>query len=79
MDRENITGRGVTAAAAVTSAQMKEIERRADEEGLSYYQMMENAGAGAADYIASAQPVQGKTVLIFCGNPPFQLISKKRT
>lgn len=51
----------------VTSARMKEIEKSADEAGLSYYQMMENAGTGAAEYIASKVPVPGKRVLIFCG------------
>lgn len=54
-------------AGTVTSAEMKEIEMKADEAGLSYYQMMENAGAGAAEYIASEFPVLGKNVLIFCG------------
>lgn len=28
----------------VTCGEMKLLERRADEDGLSYYQMMENAG-----------------------------------
>lgn len=32
----------------VTCGQMKVLERRADENGLSYYRMMENAGSGAA-------------------------------
>lgn len=54
-------------AGTVTSAEMKEIERKADEAGLSYYQMMENAGTGAAAFISSEFPVQGKRVLIFCG------------
>lgn len=54
-------------AGTVTSAEMKEIERRADEAGLSYYRMMENAGTAAAEYIASKFPVAGKKVLIFCG------------
>lgn len=54
-------------AGTVTSAEMKEIERKADEAGLSYYQMMENAGTGAASFISSEFPVQGKRVLIFCG------------
>lgn len=67
MKRDIIFGKGTEDAAAVTSVQMKEIERRADEAGLSYYQMMENAGTGAAEYIALAQPVDGKTVLVFCG------------
>ena len=35
----------------VTCGQMKILERRADESGLSYYQMMENAGTGTADII----------------------------
>ena len=51
----------------VTSAQMKEIERSADEAGLSYNQMMENAGTGAAEQIASKRLVAGKRVLIVCG------------
>ena len=38
-----------------TSKQMKEIERRADESGLSYYQMMENAGAAAAEVVKSTE------------------------
>ena len=37
----------------VTCAEMKELERLADEAGLSYYQMMENAGTGAAAIILS--------------------------
>lgn len=52
---------------AVTAAEMKEIERKADEAGLSYYQMMENAGTRAAEYISSEFSVAGKRVLIFCG------------
>ncbi|MDD4565156.1 MAG: NAD(P)H-hydrate epimerase [Eubacteriales bacterium] len=51
----------------VTSSQMKEIERRSDKAGLSYYQMMENAGNGAAEHIAKDHSVFGKSVLIFCG------------
>lgn len=35
----------------VTCGQMKILERRADEDGLSYYQMMENAGSAAASAI----------------------------
>lgn len=35
----------------VTCGQMKVLERRADASGLSYYQMMENAGSGAAGLI----------------------------
>jgi hydroxyethylthiazole kinase-like uncharacterized protein yjeF len=67
VNRETAAGAEAAKSGAVTSAQMKEIERRADEAGLSYYRMMENAGAGAAEYISSKHPVAGKTVLIFCG------------
>lgn len=55
------------AAKAVTVAQMKELERRADAAGLSYYQMMENAGTAAAAEIARCKPVNGKQVLVACG------------
>lgn len=54
-------------ADVVTAAQMKEIERKAAEAGLSYYQMMENAGIGAAEYIAQRQQILDQTVLVFCG------------
>ncbi len=66
-DRENRFCGEAAGMKAVTSAQMKEIERKADEAGLSYYQMMENAGTGAAEYISSKGSVEGKNVLIFCG------------
>ena len=49
----------------VTCGQMKLLERRADEDGLSYYQMMENAGTGAFEIIREAAP-SGKA-LVFCG------------
>jgi NAD(P)H-hydrate epimerase len=51
----------------VTCAQMKEIEARAAESGLSYYQMMENAGTGAAEFIIGKENIEGKRVLVFCG------------
>jgi len=66
-DQGAVSRGSAAASSAVTSAQMKEIERKADEAGLTYYQMMENAGTGAAEYISSRHPVAGKTVLIFCG------------
>lgn len=66
-DRGAADGRDAAGSGAVTSAQMKEIERRADEAGLSYYQMMENAGTSAAEYISSKHPVAGKMILVFCG------------
>ncbi|MGI6734200.1 MAG: NAD(P)H-hydrate epimerase [Anaerovoracaceae bacterium] len=51
----------------VTCAQMKEIERMAAEGGLSYYQMMENAGTGAAKFIMDKFPVKDRRVYVFCG------------
>ena len=38
----------------VTCEEMKQLERMADEAGLSYYEMMENAGTKAAQYILDA-------------------------
>lgn len=52
---------------AVTVAQMKQIEKEAAESGLSYTQMMENAGTAAADFILSVQQVEKNRFLIFCG------------
>lgn len=57
----------------VTCGQMKILERRADENGLSYYEMMENAGTGAASIIMdsaqeyAAKDNNAKKVYIFCG------------
>lgn len=50
----------------VTSSQMKEIERIADKEGLSYYTMMENAGMGAADFVIKLCK-KPHNVAVFCG------------
>lgn len=49
----------------VTCGQMKRLEEEADAAGLSYYQMMENAGKAAADYIMSSQ--ERCVVEVFCG------------
>lgn len=53
----------------VTCGQMKILEKRADAAGLSYYQMMENAGCAAADIIASEykQPLSKAKIILFCG------------
>ena len=53
----------------VTCGQMKILERRADEAGLSYYQMMENAGTRAAELILShfSGSIQGAKTAVFCG------------
>ena len=50
----------------VTIAEMKTLERLADENGLSYYQMMENAGTSAAKFILAKAP-DAKRFLVFCG------------
>ena len=50
----------------VTAAEMKEIERKAAEDGLSYEQMMENAGRAGADFVQEKQPVL-RTAAIFVG------------
>lgn len=44
----------------VTCGQMKLLERRADKNGLSYYQMMENAGSGAAAVIREKMSESGR-------------------
>lgn len=53
----------------ITCGQMKILEKRANESGLSYYQMMENAGTAAAEVIISRAncPAEGMKVLLFCG------------
>ena len=50
----------------VTVKQMKEIEQKAAEAGLSYYQMMENAGTAAYEYIKNLSN-DAKNLIIFCG------------
>ena len=54
----------------LSTAQMKMAERLADESGVSYYQMMENAGKSAAALIRKrfAGKVSGLECLILCGN-----------
>lgn len=57
---------GIMNGQVVTVSEMKEIERKAAESGLSYYQMMENAGSAAYRYINNI--TQGiKNVVVFCG------------
>lgn len=54
----------------VTCEEMKRLEKMADEAGLSYYEMMENAGTKAAQYILDAFHYSyGKVekALILCG------------
>lgn len=54
----------------VTCAEMKHLEQMADQAGLSYYQMMENAGTRAADLIQQEYQSRFgaiKKALILCG------------
>lgn len=60
----------------VTCEEMKEIERKANESGLSYYRMMENAGKSAVKVIIDKLQVNKKkkdsvinniNAVIFCG------------
>ena len=50
----------------VTAAEMKRLEQQADAVGLSYRQMMENAGAAAAALALRAWPA-AKSAAVFCG------------
>ena len=50
----------------VTAAEMKRLEQQADAVGLSYRQMMENAGAAAAALALRAWP-GAKSAAVFCG------------
>lgn len=50
----------------VTAAEMKRLEQQADAAGLSYRQMMENAGAAAAVLALRAWPA-AKSAAVFCG------------
>ena len=50
-------------------AQMKEAEARADQLGVSYLELMENAGAACARrYAEIADQVSRSSVVILCGN-----------
>lgn len=51
----------------VTNQQMKEAERRCNESGTSYYQMMENAGTRCAEFILGNVP-ESAAVLVMCGS-----------
>ncbi|WP_195282987.1 NAD(P)H-hydrate epimerase [Harryflintia acetispora] len=51
----------------VTSAQMKQIERNAVLAGLSYSEMMENAGRVAFGALSAYHDFEGETALVFAG------------
>jgi NAD(P)H-hydrate epimerase len=50
-----------------TTEQMREIEKKADAQGLSYATMMENAGTAVACEIAKHLGAEGKRVLVLVG------------
>ncbi len=52
----------------VTVSQMKEIEKNADAHGLSYTQMMENAGQAAAQLLLKEGPLHMETAVVLCGS-----------
>lgn len=51
----------------VTVAEMKQIERQANDHGLSYLTMMENAGQAAARLLLEKAPAPVNTTAVFCG------------
>ena len=48
----------------VSNQQMKEAERRCNESGTSYYQMMENAGTRCAEFILGTIPVSADILVM---------------
>ena len=56
---------GLAVKSVVTCAEMKRLEEAADSAGLSYKQMMENAGQTAFDFIIDKAGT--KPVCVFCG------------
>lgn len=51
----------------VTAAEMGRIEKQADANGLTYAQMMENAGWAVAEALAERVPVTGQRVVVLVG------------
>lgn len=53
----------------VTAEQMKQIERNAAESGLSYFQMMDNAGMQASHFIKDkiTKWIFSENIIVFCG------------
>ena len=49
------------------SAQSKELEKRAVESGISYLQLMENAGVSAARFLQEKFNLEKKRVVLLCG------------
>ncbi len=54
---------------SVTSAQMKSIEKKAVEEmGMTYYELMQNAGVGSSRKIIEKFYVVNKNIVVLCGS-----------
>ena len=55
-----------------TPAQMKTIEAFSDSHGVSYKELMENAGAAAAEFICRLAAVNDLSdgILLICGQAP---------
>ena len=51
----------------VTAAEMGRIEKQANASGLTYAQMMENAGRAVAEALAERLPVAGRRVMVLVG------------
>lgn len=51
----------------LTVAEMKELEREIDRSGVSYQEMMEQAGRSAADLIAKRWDPRERQILVLCG------------
>ena len=66
MQTETTPKTEVNAMLEVTAAQMKELERKANETGLSYEDMMENAGQAAARILLEQLPGL-RTAAVVCG------------
>lgn len=52
----------------LTTAQMKEVERQTDLAGVSYKDMMENAGTVSYNYLKMRYQIDDKNTLIICGS-----------
>ena len=51
----------------VTASEMKEIEQKAGELGMSGERLMENAGAAAAAFLKKTIDPEDKNCILFCG------------
>lgn len=49
------------------NAQMRTLEQKSDEQGVSYSELMENAGSAAARFLIKNTSVAGKKIVILCG------------